>query len=142
MEKMVTKISVKDVVGCVVGTLLIGKPEGSKVELLRIIGICTDSKTIPTAFGDGTKLRGTFKAISKINGDIFLSSSCYLPDAATDMILSAFSPEMTGVHFALDIGAEARVKKDGTIGYIYTVTPLTKPSENNPLALLEQQIGK
>jgi hypothetical protein len=138
--ELVSKITIKGLCGSVAKALQ-GKPVGDHITLLKVIGIANGAGTTPTQFGDSVFLKGQFKAVNLTTKDEQGSGKLYLPDSATNMIAGQFTDEVKSVQFALEIGAKVVEKRDGTLGYEYTIKPLLAAEPNNPIALLEQKLA-
>ncbi len=131
--ELLSKISVATVFGKV------KKPE-APVGLVRVIGIANGVKTGQSQYGDWTAFTGDFKAFNLENGKEFRAGKVFLPAIAQNLIEGALAnADAESVQFAFDIGIKPA---DTQAGYEYTVTPLVEARDNDPLAALEEKVGK
>jgi hypothetical protein len=113
MTKLSNKISVKSVCG-ETKTLV---PETGEKLLMRIVGVVNGTIVKESQYGESIGLRGQFQAENKDTGEVFVSSTAWLPKTLSDSILGAFNGEP--LQFAADIGVK---KAANAIGYEYTIT--------------------
>lgn len=133
--ELVNKITVKIVCGVIAEAM-----QGKKtLDLMQIVGIANGTGITNGTYGESVFLKGQFKATNLLTKDVFASGKCYLPDAATNLVAGQLNGDNTQVQFAFIIGAKAANNK---VGYEYFVKPLIEPSENDPIALIENQIKK
>ena len=140
--KIDRKISTKTVVGNVKAILndMIKNDEIER-QLYSVVGIATRVINGESDNGPWVAFGGNFSAVNFSDGVEVRSSKCFLPDPATDMILSGLAPEdVSSVQFAFSIGIE--VDETSITGYVYTVEPLLAPAENDPLEMLLAQINR
>jgi hypothetical protein len=103
---------------------------------MAVMGIASGVKVGSSDHGDWKAVTGTFKAINVHTGEEFLSSTCFLPDVAMDMIFGEVKNGQR-VEFAFNIIAELNEESD--VGFIYKAVPLFK-EEFNPLKALEERL--
>ena len=141
---IIKKISTKVVAGNVKKLVIDGilAENGGQMNVMRVMGNATAYKTGTSDNGDWTALRGQFKAIALCGDDEgkeYVSSVCFLPDVAMDMVLAQLMQEgVNGVEFAYDIHIVA--DEDSATGYVYGCNPLLAPSEDDPLQRLAAQL--
>lgn len=136
--KLLKKISTKTVCGLTVAAIREkATPKGTP--LFRVVGVAVGTKSGETDKGIWLALRGQFEAHNMETGEVVASGTCFLPDAATDMIAAQLSVEgCQSVQFAFDV----LVKSDETAitGYVYEAKPLLEPSETDPISALRSQL--
>lgn len=154
--QLVKKISVATVVGKVPTVIVAvptfgddGKPVLDKANapvmenvkraieqpLMRVLGLANAIKTGNSAYGGWIAFMGQFEATNILTGEVYRGAALHLPDTAADLLAPVVKKaDGADVMIGFDIG----VKPSNTAqGYEYTVTPLTKPSENDALAALK-----
>lgn len=109
--------------------------EGQKIDLFEIRGEITGTEMVVSQFGENTGFVGNFEAFSNIDGEITTGVKCFLPNAVTEMLASAFEHgDGERLLFALAIGVKYANSAKGP-GYEYTITELMEnKSVNNVLA--------
>lgn len=137
-QALVNKISVKTVVGKIDKEI---KEIKEETPIMRVIGIATKATPKNTNFGVSVEFKGRFKATNIKTGKEFVSGKMFLPRLAENLLEGEFVGGDTAneVKFGFTITVKP---SDNTIGYEYGVQPLLKPTENDPLALLEATIKK
>jgi hypothetical protein len=107
------------------------------VSLLRIAGIAQEGQPGQTDKGEYLKLKGEFRAVNMVTGEMFEAATAILPSFITDRIAAAI--KAGPVEFALEIG----VKSDpsSVTGYQYTAQPLVDAKPSDRLAGLLQASG-
>lgn len=149
--KIVSKIAAAQVIGKVPTEIVdITSTDGAGVTsttkekrgiaqlLMRITGIATGFKIVPTPFGDSIGFLGQFECTNALTGEIYRSSKLYLPDIAADLMLPYVeAAEGNPVEFAFDIGAKPA---GNAYGYEYTVTPLIEVTDSDPLRALTNRL--
>lgn len=121
--KIVNKISFKGV-GAVDSMTVFGTVHGTAIKT--------------TQYGDSIGLKGRFNAFADDkSSEIFNSPTCYLPDLATDLIVSALeSNGGSEIEFAFKISKEKSEKSP--VGYVYNVSPIIE--QRDPLAELQAKV--
>lgn len=137
-SKMIKKLSVKTVYGDV-------KPlrkleNGTETKVMTVFGMATGSKSGQSTLPDGTisnwvGLTGFFEGINPVSGEVFQSTSLFLPDIALNMILPMVlqgkNPE-----FALEIIV---VTSDtSNVGFEYSFKPIAQ--NDDPLAAMREKV--
>lgn len=103
--------------------------------VMRVGGRVIKIDTIETTYGSSLRLKGIFKAINLETGEEFSSSTCYLPDVASNLIALGFDGK--SLEFLFDVGIKGVEKLDGTTGYEFGLKSLVGPKpEDDPLASL------
>lgn len=134
--QLLNKITIKAIVGDLENSVTDTKPN---LNIAQIIGVVRDKELIKGQYGDSYKLKGEFKAINLVTKEQFYSANCFLPGLANDLVINQLQDVGdNSVQFAFIIGIKYAKNK---VGYEYTVQPLIKPSENNALTLIENQIN-
>lgn len=134
--QLLNKITIKSVCGELEGAVTEAKPT---LDIAQIIGIVKEKEEIKGQYGSSWKLKGEFKAINLITKEPFYSANCFLPGLASDLVVNQLQDVGdNAVQFAFVIGIKYAKNK---VGYEYSVKPLIKPSENNALTLIENQIN-
>lgn len=145
--KLVKKLSIATVIGKVpteVRTITNadGKEEkvvrGIEQHLVRVVGLADGFKTGNSNFGPWLSFSGMFEATNVLTGELYRSANVFLPDVAGEMLLPVVkAANGAQVTIGFDIGAKPF---NNAQGYEYTVTPLTKPAENDPLSALKASV--
>jgi len=132
------KITSKEVMGNIKALVRehgVGKKDGDKIELYTIIGQVIGHTTGDSDYGPWIKLKGRFRATNKLTGDIYNSAAAMLPEEATDPLLAVLAIDgASSVDMGFDIALQ--IDDSSATGYVYTVTPLMSPSEDDPLERL------
>ena len=138
--KLVKKITSRDVMGNLKEVIReSGKKNGETVPLFTIIGQVMGHSAGESQYGPWVKIKGRFRATNKITNDVFNSSVAMLPDEAMDPLLAVLAIDgASSVDMAFDISA--KIDDSTAVGYIYEVTPLMKPSEDDPLERLQKAL--
>ena len=132
--KIVRKISAKTVCG----SIDVRKLEGDKAKpLFRIFGIVRGLKAGETDRGQFIALKGQFQARNENTMDMYVSSVCYLPRPATEMIEGAFQ-EGGELRFGFLISAV--YNSDSVTNYEYVVEPLLETEQNDIMKQLESEV--
>ena len=95
----------------------------------EVWGMANAVEVIATTFGDSEKLRGEFRAVNLDSGELFQSSSAFLPRIVNDQIAAQLKNDSGSVvKFAYRVGTRP---SSIAVGYEYVVTPLlaAEPSE-------------
>ncbi len=134
---IVKKISVRSVVGGKRQLTDLAKlsATGVTTNIMRVIGSVQKIAEGIGEYGEWCGFIGSYKATNLLDGQIFTSSKCFLPDLITNMLRSAFVDATNAINFALDIGIKSLED-----GYEYVVTPLLEMTEINELSLIEKNI--
>lgn len=132
--KLLKKITIKAVFGDVKKAVASSElVQGDALPVMRVVGKCDRSAVKETDYGASVTLKGNFMATNLATGEIARSNTCYLPDAAADAVAGALLDAET-VEFGFDIFAE--VDAGSATGYVYSVTPLIAPKEDDALSRL------
>lgn len=108
-------------------------------DIATIYGIAQKAESITTTFGDSVRFAGSFKGCNLVTGETFRSGKVFLPGIVEEMLADAVADAPDGgVEFAFVIGVEHSEK--GSMGYAYTVRPLTKIKESDALAHLDSLV--
>lgn len=108
-------------------------------DIATIYGIAQKAESVTTTFGDSTRFSGSFKGANLTTGETFRSGKVFLPGIVEEMLADAVADAPDGgVEFAFVIGVEHSDK--GSMGYAYTVRPLTKIKESDALAHLDSLV--
>lgn len=103
--------------------------------LMRVIGLANGIKTGNSNFGAWLSFSGQFEATNILTGEVSRGANLFLPDVAGELLAPVVkAAEGNDVVVGFDIGAKPA---GNAVGYEYTVTPLTKPSENDALGALK-----
>lgn len=134
--EMLRKLTIRTC-GFDVATVKMALGTEQSVSLLRIAGIAQEGQPGQTDKGEYLKLKGEFRAVNMVTGEIFEAATAILPSFVTDRIATAL--KAGPVEFALEVG----VKADPTsvTGYQYTAAPLVDAKPSDRLAGLLQASG-
>lgn len=103
--------------------------------LMRVIGLANDTKTGNSTYGAWLSFSGQFEATNILTGEVSRSGNLFLPDVATELLAPVVKAASgIDVMIGFDIGVKPC---NNAQGYEYTVTPLTEPSEDDPIARLK-----
>lgn len=135
---LLRKISPRTVIAEKIGTLA-PKEGAPAVDLLKVFGVATGTKTGETQYGEWTALTGMFEAVRVSDGARFQGGACFLPGAAGEMLIGALRASKekdpdASVHFAVMIGVKGITKRDGTAGYEFTTREIVKVQQADALA--------
>lgn len=141
--QIITKISVASVFGKVKNAFVFGinpetkknneTPDNPVVQVMRVYGNATGFEIKSGDLGDSFKFSGSFEAVNLSSGEVFKSSTCFLPATAAGLLAGALDGAQS-VQFGFDIAAKFR--EDVAIGYEYMITPLVDSSASDPLSML------
>lgn len=141
--QLVKKITARDVLGVIKSYVRehgAGKKDGDIIDGFTIIGQCMGHTTGESSYGPWIKLKGRFRATNKITGDVFNSAACMLPDEAQDPLLAVLQIDgAQSVDMAFDI--DLKIDDSAAVGYVYVVTPLMQPAEDDPLERLASTVS-
>lgn len=145
-QSIVKKITAKGVCGDIKKLVNMHMVEGEipnniVINLFRIHGKCASYNTKSTDYGDSIQLKGTFVATSLLEEDkVYRSGSCYLPDIAADLVAGMLldNEDVNSVEFAFDIAI--KTDSSSVVGYVYEVTPLLEPQEDDSLSRLASSL--
>lgn len=144
--ELANKITIKEVCGKIDIIKLVEHHKehpGETLWLAEIIGIANRAKPGVTVLPDGkpsewVKFFGNFKGTELATGKIVRSGVCMLPGSAPALLFGALEGGATAVNFGFRIG----VLFDDTaaVKYRFKVDSMMPVAENDPLALLENQL--
>ena len=137
----VRKLSVATVWGKIDLKELLKAPDEA-MTLMTVLGSGVSTKTGTHTYGDWTALQGMFEATNAETGEVFQSSTLFLPDVAlTPILVQLAGPGVTGIEFAIEVGVKyARNAKPGGAAYEYTWRPLLPPDENDPISRIKARL--
>lgn len=115
------------------------KGQGSRADVLDVIGIATKFKPGTSDKGEYVKFIGQFQAKNLETGDEFISGAAIFPKMIEESLWGVMGQEVTNVRFGYRIGV--KYDRDAATKYVYVATPLTKPAENDALKLLAAEIA-
>lgn len=114
--------------------------DGKPYDIATIYGIASRAESVQTTFGDSTRFVGDFKGANIQTGESCRSTKVFLPGIVEEMLTQAIEEsEGANIEFAFIVGVEYSEK--GSMGYAYTVRPVTQVKESNALAHLEEQVN-
>jgi hypothetical protein len=119
------------------------KGQGARADLLDVFGIVMKWKPGSSDKGEYIRFVGMFKAKNLITGDEYTAPAAIFPKMIEESLWAVLKPAEEGandVQMAFRIGV--KFDKDAATKYTYVATALLKPSESDPLALLEKQVGE
>lgn len=142
--KLLKKISIATLIGKVPTEIKEVKNAAGVVEkvavaieqsLMRVIGLTNGMKTGNSNFGAWLSFSGQFEATNILTGEVARGANLFLPDVAGELLAPVVkAADGNDVVVGFDIGVRPA---GNAVGYEYTVTPLTKPSENDALGALK-----
>lgn len=113
--------------------------EGEAHDIAVIYGIAGKAEAVQTSFGDSTRFVGDFKGKNLATGEVQRSTKTFLPGIVEEMLAQAVEEhEGANVEFGFVIGVEFSEK--GSMGYAYTVRPVTAVKESDALKHLEDSV--
>jgi hypothetical protein len=116
------------------------KGQGARADILDVIGIATKYKPGSSDKGEYIRFIGQFKAKNLESGDEFISGAAIFPKMIEESLWGVMGgADVQNVQLAYRIGV--KFEKDAATKYVYVATPLLKPSENDPLKLLEATVN-
>lgn len=127
--RLLKKISVSTVCGKI--------EDKTERALLHVYGVTHGVKQGQSDYGPWISFVGNFAAVNLETGEEFRAGKLFLPEIAEIMLHSQLA-EADSVQFAFEIGIIE--SKKSAIGYEYTVKPLVKPQENDPLLAMKKQL--
>ena len=138
-SNMIGKITVKQVVGDKAHLRSVATEKATPI--MRAAGIARGFEPGEGDNGPWIRFKGSFKAINVATGEEFISGKLFLPEVATDALVNMLSGEdVDSVEFGFDINLQ---KDDSSaVGYVYSVTPLIEPSQDNPMDRLMGSLPK
>lgn len=132
------KVTVKDVFG----PFNVDKiPTGGELALCRLAGVARGVKSGMSQYGNWDCLVGDFAGTNKETGEITVASSCIVPGAMGDALVSALNAAQledaaAEVSFSVDVFAKVSARDDKK--YEYIVRPVIQGTalENRAVAML------
>jgi hypothetical protein len=119
----------------------LAKDSDKPVALARIMGIANGVKWVEGQGGElSPAILGAFEGVNLQTGEVYQSGKLFLPGGIAELISGQFKTDddkNKSVQFAFDISS---VAAKNPIGYSYQAKQLTKPAENDPLALLRKEM--
>lgn len=134
--EMLRKLSVKTICGD-------QKAPEKATGLFQCYGVAQGLRTGNTTYGPWLAFTGNFEAVRSKDGRKFFGTQIFLPEPAQSMMaghlkVAQEEDKTATIAFAFEIGIKPN---DTPVGYEYTIKPLIKPSGNDPLAALRQQLA-
>lgn len=84
-------------------------------------------------------LLGSFEATNLQTGEVFRSGVCFLPDFAIELVSGQLTEDVDSVRFGFDVTAS--YDETSATSYVYDVTALMAPAEDDPLTALASQVN-
>lgn len=136
-------------------------PEKGIYDLFTIIGTAANLRDGESQFGPWTSLVGEFEATRLVDGQRFISTECFVPGAAGDLLVTQVRKfvieeipvtaeqykktgktyKVTGetAEMALIVGIK-KAQRDGGADYEYVIRPVVPVQKSDPLATLRNQL--
>src|SRR5262245_44394328 len=116
------------------------KGKDGKADLLDVFGIAAKFKPGTSDKGDYIRFVGQFKAKNLVTGETYMSAAAIFPKMIEESLWGVMGGEnVNSVQLAFRIGV--RYDEQAATKYTYYATPIMKPSESDPLSMLEKQLG-
>lgn len=116
--------------------------KSAKIDVLDVFGIARKAKPGTTSFGDYLRFAGQFKAVNLQTKEQFQSGAIILPRFLEEQLFSVMGADaVNDVQFAFRISIAYDADTRNARHYQYTAQPLLKPSENDPLSMLEKTVS-
>lgn len=145
--EIINKITMKAIMGSDIKPLLLQGAktieEAKPIDIVLLYGFAHKElkKEKDTQYGPNLYISGEFKAKNLLTSKEFYSTQLYPPGVLHDMLVAKLNTVDPPVQFAFIIGL--KYSKLSGKEYEYTIRSLIEPKEeNNPFALIENQIGK
>lgn len=144
-KKSVEKSKITPIKKITVGTVF-GKialrdiPENDELYLCRISGIAAGTEHGESNYGSWTALRGNMAATNVITGEIFMSTSAFIPSTMGDALAQSLESKLledasSTLTFAVDVSVIVSPRDANK--YEYVVRPVIENEFTNPaIALL------
>lgn len=139
MASIVSKITTKTVCGKVDFDDLISR-DNKRRELMDVFGIASKVQPGTSEYGEYLKFKGRFRAVNLESGESYESGTLILPTVAQELLGGALAGDEVGdVSFAFRIAV--KYDAEAVTKYVYEMTSLMKPAEEDPLTRLGQSVG-
>ena len=132
--KILKKFAMRDAITQKEARKLAEENEGSSVAIVRVVGEVKKFQTGQSNYGEWVAAIGNHAVTDLRTREEIRTPKIFLPDAAMNL-LEGSMPDRGSMAYAFDIGVQEPTGTS-TVGYEYTVTPLIKPAENDPLTAL------
>lgn len=115
--------------------------DGGFLPLLQIYGIAAKYKPDQSDKGPYVRFYGQFRGANLITKQVYESSVVLLPGIIENGLFAAMGPQDAPreTQFAFTVGVKFDAK--AATKYVYAAESMLPPSENDPIALLERQLG-
>jgi hypothetical protein len=133
--KLVKKLSAKQILGNVAKVIADSNIEvDQEIELYSLLGVCKGIKTGISTYGNWTSFEGNMEAVNFVTGEIFSSSTCFIPEPLNTILIDALEKNET-IEFSFKVHAKrlANDPQTGAISYEYIVEPIKAAQETDPL---------
>ena len=132
VAKVYGKIAIADLMTTVDGKIV---PNAAPLFVMRVGGLATGTKDGVSDNGPWKCLVGDFVAYNAKDGAEMRAPYCFLPDVAlTPLTVALAQAQTAGVRFLIDVSVQYDAAS--ATNYVYTFTPVVKPSGEDPIAAL------
>lgn len=137
----VRKLTVKGIMGEKVDIEKLLAAPGKRMDLCDIFGIARRHKADQSEHGSFVRFYGRFKGVNLATGEVVEAPQFIAPGTVQDMLYGAMGTDENVIEVSFGVRIGVKFDNDAATKYVFTVTNLRKPSENDPLALLENEIS-
>lgn len=117
------------------------KTGDGRQDVLDVFGIAKKFKPGASDKGEFIRFIGQFKGVNLATGEVFISAAAIFPKMIEDALWGVMNADgVSDVQFAYRLGVKYDPK--AATKYVYVAVPLTKPAENDALALLEKSVAE
>lgn len=115
---------------------------GKPLALADIFGIARRFKPGVSTLGEYVKFVGQFKAVNLVTKEQFTAPVVILPKFLEEQLYAVMGSNDAAQDVQFGFRISAKYDKKAATKYVYAAASLMKPSENDPLALLEATIAE
>lgn len=140
--EMVRKITVKQIMGKKVDVEKLILAPGKKLDLCDIMGIARRMKPDQSEHGEFVRFYGRFRGVNLETGESVDAPQLIVPNTIQDLLYGAMGDDanVKEVSFAVRVGV--KFDNDAAAKYVFTVTNLSAPVENDPLTLMQTSMAE
>lgn len=139
------KLSAKDIIGQDVRKFwknhMREKPNEIIMEVYSIGGVVAKIDSVPTAFGESTRLIGQFIAVNLMTKQQFKSNRAYLPTICAESVMALFAERKPGEAVKFSYKISMVDDELSNTGYIYEYETMMQEKKSTDIAEIEQLMG-